>query len=114
MDNLVDLSYKSIVRYFNTLSVLGYKSYKDVYKLFLLLSIEDLLNGPLCLYISEEDYKTISNVLYCLFGTTCLIDYPEFAVDTSLIQNLNVDSPRITEDEDVRFSENEFIRLVNE
>lgn len=114
MEGLNNLTYNGINTYFNTLSVLGYKKYSDVNRLLVLLFINDLLRSSFSLYIDEEDYKTITNVLYCLFGSTCLIPYPEFAVNTSLVQALNDVTPRITEDDVLRFSENELLRLVNE
>ena len=114
MDGLDNLVYTGVSNYFKALSTFGYKSYTEVDKLLVLLFIDGLLRGPLSLYIDECDYKTITNVLYCLFGSTCLIPYPEFAVNTSLIQALNDVTPRITENSILRFSEDELIRLVNE
>lgn len=113
MDNLTDLSFIGVTRYFNALSIFGYKSYDEVYKLILLLFIQDLLGEPFNIFINEEDYKTITNILYCLYGTTCLIPYPELLINTSIVQSLNKDTPRITEDCIIRYSENELIRLEN-
>ena len=119
MDGLDNMAYTGVSNYFQALSTFGYKGYKEVNKLLVLLFIEDLLRSSFSLYIDEEDYKTITNVLYCLFGSTCLIPYPEFAVNTSLVQALNNDILRFSEDElsedDIlRFSEDELLRLVNE
>ena len=114
MDELSNIAYTGVCNYFQTLATFGYKGYKEVNKLLVLLFIEDLLRSSFSLYIDEEDYKTITNVLYCLFGSTCLIPYPEFAVNTSLVQALNNITPRVTEDDILRFSENELLRLVNE
>lgn len=113
MDELDNLAYTGINNYFQALSTFGYKGYKEVNKLLVLLFIEDLLRSSFSLYIDEEDYKTITNVLYCLFGSTCLIPYPEFAVNTTLVQSLNDITPRITENGILRFSESELLRLVN-
>lgn len=114
MDGLDNMAYTGVSNYFQALSTFGYKGYKEVNKLLVLLFIEDLLRSSFSLYIDEEDYKTITNVLYCLFGSTCLIPYPEFAVNTSLVQALNDATPRITENDILRFSEDELLRLVNE
>lgn len=114
MEELKNIAYIGICNYFQTLATFGYKSYSEVYKLIVLLFIEDLLRGPLSIYVTECDYRTIANVLYCLFGSTCLIPYPEFVVDTSLVQSLNIETPRISEDSIIRFSEDELIRLVDE
>lgn len=108
MDGLDNMAYTGVSNYFQALSTFGYKGYKEVNKLLVLLFIEDLLRSS---FIDEEDYKTITNVLYCLFGSTCLIPYPEFAVNT---QALNDVTPRITENDILRFSEDELLRLVNE
>ena len=113
MNGLDNMAYTGVSNYFQALSTFGYKGYKEVNKLLVLLFIEDLLRGPFSLYIDEEDYKTITNVLYCLFGSTCLIPYPEFAVNTTLVQPLNDITSRITENGILRFSESELLRLVN-
>ena len=113
MDRLDNLAYTGVSNYFQALSAFGYKGYGEVNRLLVLLFIEDLIRGPISIYINEEDYRTITNVLYCLFGSTCLIPYPEFAVNTTLVQALNDVTPRITENDILRFSEDELIRLVN-
>lgn len=113
MDGLDNLAYTGVSNYFQALSTFGYKGYKEVNKLLVLLFIEDLLRGSFSLYIDEDDYKVITNVLYCLFGSTCLIPYPEFAVSTSLVQTLKGITPRITESDILRLSEDELLRLVN-
>lgn len=114
MDKLTDIAYTSINRYFNTLSKLGYKSDNEVYRLILLLFIEEMLDSSFSLYIDEEDYRTINNVLYCLFGSTCLIPYPEFLQGNSIVHKLSIDSARLSEDELIRYSEDELIRLSND
>lgn len=114
MDRLDNMAYTGVSNYFQALSTFGYKGYKEVNKLLVLMFIEDLLRSSFSLYVNEEDYKTITNVLYCLFGSTCLIPYPEFTVNTSLVQTLNDATPRITENGILRFSEDELLRLVNE
>lgn len=81
MDKLV---YESLYRYFNTLSKLGYVSYSEVDKLIVLLFIYDLLEDNCSNFLTEEDRKIINNALYCLYGSTCLIPYPNYIVNTSL------------------------------
>ena len=114
MDKLDNLAKESLDRYFHTLSIYGYASYQSVYKEILLLFIEDLLSGPMSLYINEKDYRSISNVLYCLFGSTCLIPYPEFAVTTSLDQILNHGINRMSENGNLRINEHGAIRLLED
>lgn len=114
MDRFNNMAYIGICNYFQTLSTFGYKSYGEVNKLITLLFIEDLLRNSFSLYISEDDYRTITRVLYCLFGSTCLIPYPEFCTNTPLVQDINLGIHRITEDSIVRFSEDEIVRLANQ
>ena len=113
IDNLDELSYDSLNNYFKTIVAVGYKSHNEVDKLILLLFIKEFTNSPFSLYIDEEDYNTINNVLNCLYGTTCLIPYPKFKLQRSLIQELNLETPRNTEDEIIRFSARGNIRLMN-
>lgn len=114
MDRLDDLAYTGISRYFKALSVFGYKSQGETGRLMVLLFIEDILRGPMGMYVTEDDYKTIVNVLYCLFGSTCLIPYPEFASDTSVVHRLNSSDTRLSENDMFRYAEDELLRLVNE
>lgn len=75
MDKLLQ---ESLTRYFNILSKLGYHKYEDVYKLIFLLFITDFLKSECKEFITKKDYDDIDEILYCLFGTTCLIPFPDF------------------------------------
>ena len=106
VDVLTNISFEAIYRYFHTLSVLGYKSYEDVYKLILLLYLEELLTGEMSYYINEEDLRIITEALTCLYGSTCLIDYPCIPKDDSLIHPIRDRiTLRISEDCILRNSE---------
>lgn len=72
-----DLLYNSCLRYFTSLANYGFKSEKDVKKLLFYVFIQELVNTT-SIVISEEDYKHIENALYCMYGTTCLIPYPNY------------------------------------
>jgi hypothetical protein len=75
MEEVTNISYEAIRRYFTTLSSFGYKSYKEVDKLLVLLFIDDLLKGSLSQYVTEEDYRVLIRLLNNLGGTTCLVPY---------------------------------------
>lgn len=75
---MVNDVYNSIVKYFNNLANTGYRKQSDVNRLFLYSEIQELLNNDFRGLISEEDYKDISKALYCLYGSTCLIPYPNY------------------------------------
>lgn len=70
--------YDSLRRYFSALTHFGYKSYSQVNSLLIFIFIEELLCGPMAEYVTEEDYKYISDSLYCLYGKSCLIPYPSY------------------------------------
>lgn len=81
MDEII---YDSILNYFSTLSNLGYINYNDVYKLLFLVAIRDFIYNDFWEYISEEDYREIEKSLYKIFGTSCLIPYPEFCNNVNM------------------------------
>lgn len=72
-----DLLYESCLRYFTSLSTFGYRNEEDVKKLLFYVYIQELVNiTPFS--ISEEDYKHLEGALYQLYGTTCLMPYPDY------------------------------------
>lgn len=75
MDEIV---YNSIVRYFSTLSNLGYISYEDVNRLLFLTAIQEFIYKDFRGFINEDDYREIEKALYKVFGTSCLIPYPKY------------------------------------
>ena len=81
MEELVNIS---LERYFNALLKFGYKSYADVDRLLMLIFIQELLDSDCKSFITEEEYMTIHKSLYCLYGSTCLISYPEYIANTSI------------------------------
>lgn len=101
---LTNSVFESIEKYFNSISKTGYKSYTEVYKLLTFIFIEEILNGSMCKYITEEDYKILSNKLECLYGT-CMIPYPKYKESATLSMNNFYNSFRVTEDK-LRFIEN--------
>ena len=54
--------------YFNILSQTGYYNYNSVYKILVFLFIDDLLNTEMNIYITEEDYNLIADILECLYS----------------------------------------------
>lgn len=75
MDEIV---YDAITKYYTILSKLGYYNYKDVYKLLLLCFYKDFTMSDYRGRISREDYYAIEKALYCLFGSNCLMPYPDY------------------------------------
>lgn len=114
MEDLDNLVQESLARYFNVLEKTGYINERDTNKLILLTFIQDIINDyPY--YITEDDYKVLSNLLSCLYGTSCLIPFAQFKYALEPINNYLVNSPvRVTEDTIIRYSQDENIRLVNQ
>ena len=81
MDKVIN---EAFTRYFNTLSKFGYIKYSESYKVLVLTFIYELLESNCKSFITEDDYKVIDNALYCLYGSTCLIPYPEYIANTSI------------------------------
>lgn len=88
--------YDAINRYFSVLSHIGYKSYDQVDRLLVMAFIEELLNGSMSQFITEEDYIAITNGLYCLYGT-CMIPFPEYKRTIAVIAPKLPEEYRITE-----------------
>lgn len=106
MTNITNVANESLSRYFNALSKLGYKNHDDVTKLLVLLFIEELLTSELSLYVTENDYGSIINALYCIMGNNCLIDLPSYTTwDSFFHDNSEYIRYRITEDSVIRSTE---------
>ena len=75
MDEFV---YNGLATYYNALSKLGYYKYMDVFKLLLLCFYIDFVKHDYRGILSREDYHEIELALNCLFGTSCLIPYPDY------------------------------------
>ena len=75
MDEII---YNALTGYYHTLSKLGSYSYKEVYRLLLLCFYRDFVFGYYGRALSKEEYRDIERALYCLFGSNCLIPYPDY------------------------------------
>ena len=73
-----EVLYNSLCRYFNALSKLGSMSYSQVDKLLVLIFYKHFIYEDYRGYLSKEDYRSIEMALDCLFGSTCLIPYPDY------------------------------------
>lgn len=114
MEQVTKISEKAVGKYFSTLSKLGNKKYSDVNKLLALLFIEELLDSQDYLfYINEEDYRVITNALYCLYGKGCMIDFPTYDVFDSIVHATSITSKsRITEDSILRNTQDLQMRIA--
>lgn len=75
MDNII---YNAITHYYAALCKLGYYSYKEVEKLLVLCFYRDFVYNDYRGVLSREDYSYIEKALNCLFGSNCLMPYPDY------------------------------------
>lgn len=70
--------YDSLSRYYNALEKTGYMSHDNSLKLLLLIFYRDFVYSDYRGLLTREDYCWIERALECLYGTTCLIPYPDY------------------------------------
>ena len=75
MDNF---TFNTLSRYFTNLANVGYRKNSDVMKVLLLSHINKLLKNDFRGFITEKDYRKTERALYCLYGSSCLIPYPDY------------------------------------
>lgn len=75
MDNII---YNALGSYFNALEKIGYMSYPQMEKLLLLCFYRDFVFHDYRARLSKDDYHLIERVLDCLWGSSCLIPYPDY------------------------------------
>lgn len=75
MDSII---YSAISQYYAALCKLGYYSYESVFRLLVLCFYRDFVFQDYRGVLSREDYHEIEKALDCLFGSNCLIPYPDY------------------------------------
>lgn len=75
MDNII---YTALSRYYHALGLKGYMPYSDTMKLLVLIFYRDFVFGDYRGTIPQKDYYLIERALYCLYGSNCLIPYPDY------------------------------------
>ena len=75
MDEIV---YNALMRYYHALELKGYMPYEDAQKLLVLSFYRDFVFKDYRGILSRKDYCCIEQALDCLYGSTCLIPYPDY------------------------------------
>lgn len=75
MDEVV---FEALAKYYHALSKLGYMSKSHSYKLLVLCFYRDFMLEDYRALLSKDDYLLIERALDCLYGTSCLIPYPDY------------------------------------
>lgn len=78
VDVMGELVYSALSGYYQVLGKLGYYKYDTVYRLLVLSFYNNFVYNDYRGLISPKDYSLIEKALNCLFGTTCLIPYPDY------------------------------------
>ncbi len=73
-----EILYNSFTSYYNALGKLGYIPYSQVNKLLVLCFYRDFVFKDYRGILNKDDYRLIEKALDCLYGTTCLISYPDY------------------------------------
>lgn len=75
MDEMI---YNALSQYFAVLKKTGYYKYADVMKLLVLIFYNEFVFSDFRGKLSKADYQLIERALNCLYGTSCLIPYPDY------------------------------------
>jgi hypothetical protein len=73
-----EFTYNTIESYFHSLENFGYSKRKNVESLLILIFFYNLVYHDYRGFIKKTDYHTIEKALNCLYGSTCLIPYPDY------------------------------------
>jgi hypothetical protein len=73
-----DIILQAITKYYKILEKTGYFNYKEFKKVLVLCFYRDFVFTDYRGMLSREDYALIERALNCLFGSNCLIPYPDY------------------------------------
>lgn len=105
MEDLNNITFDALERYYTVLENLGYTTESDTNKLLLLQFLQGFLQ-EFIYYITEEDYNTIEKIVQCLTQTSCLIPYREYQLLSIPLTNYINNVPiKITQDNVINVNE---------
>lgn len=114
MDDLNNITFDALQRYFTVLESLGYVKETDTNKLLLLQFLQEFLL-EYQYYITEEDCGLIEKILQCFSQSSCLFPFREYKQLSQPITGYVYSIPvRITQDKVIRHTQDEDLRLVNQ
>ena len=73
-----EILYNSLSSYFHALEYKGYMPYPQMQKLLVLIFYRDFVYNDYRGLLNKDDYLMIERALDCLYGSTCLIPYPDY------------------------------------
>lgn len=108
------VTYKSLQNYYNILRNVGSYDYNNVYKLLILVFITELLNEESKGYITEEDFRLLTQIIICLSKGTCIIPYTLQSKHVEPLYHFVEDMPtRQTEDIIIRVDQDGILRVMD-
>ena len=73
-----EILYEALSKYYHALGLKGYMSKAHSNKLLILAFFWDFTYNDYRGILSKEDYCLIEKALDCIYGTSCLIPYPDY------------------------------------
>lgn len=73
-----EVLYNTLIDYYKVLQRRGFFSYSETLKILVLGFFRDFVFCDYRGILSKEDYHDIEKALNCLFGSNCLIPYPDY------------------------------------
>ena len=73
-----EILYEALSKYYHALELKGYMSKAHSFKLLALIFYRDFVFHDYRGLLSKKDYRLIEKALDCIYGTSCLIPYPDY------------------------------------
>ena len=73
-----DILLEALTKYYHALEVKGYMSKVHSEKLLIIAFYWDFMYNDYRALLSKKDYCLIERALDCIYGTSCLIPYPDY------------------------------------
>ena len=73
-----EILFQALTKYYHLLEMTGYASEKQSSKLLVLCFLRDVIYKDYKGFVSKEDYRLIERALDCIYGSSCLIPYPDY------------------------------------
>ena len=73
-----EILYNALSKYYHALELKGYMPVSHSHKLLVLIFFYEFLFKDYRGRLKKEDYCLIERALDCIYGTSCLIPYPDY------------------------------------
>ena len=73
-----EIVYQALIKYYHALECTGYMAASQGEKLLVLAFYNEFVMNDYRGLITKDDYRLIERALNCLYGSSCLIPYPDY------------------------------------